>query len=559
MGLLKKIAAKCSVRPLPLTVIPLFLAVMCSSAYDSLLSFDVHFSLSFLFRTLVFFVLLFIVFSGFIYAIKQMNCNEKLASLRMVQRFEGLFYSQKRWLFIAFIMLICWLPYLFLMYPGNLSNDTTGQLAMFYSMMDSGSYAMSDHHPFFDTIVFGFIVYAVDAIVGSAHFGIFVCILLQCCATAAVFAYAIKTAVTRWGTSSFLGMAAVCFFALCPLIPLIVCSLSKDTFFSWVFILWFVILADLLLTDFERMKNKKFLVGLIFISLLVVLTKKLGIYIVVPSFLIITLLAKTTRINRALLCVPMVCAVITMGLVMPKVLDTFDVAPGEEKEMYSVPFQQTALTYVRFGDELPANEVEVVDRILDVSTLADRYDPGIADPVKGYAHPPFDGYTSVYIAEGIRYPGTYLDAAIAHVSYLFSNTHVKCIFDSLHNSWNKGFLPQSVFEKNAFCANASKSVEELYYWISDIPILEVLFVQGTYTVFVPAVLAIVVLSVSNRSRRNEVCLAIPICVSLVGLVLSPTLSSNVETMRYLIPFIYSAPLLVCIVSALLASRKTKNN
>jgi hypothetical protein len=52
---------------------------------------------------------------------------------------------------VATVLLIAWLPYLVLMYPGNLSNDTTGQLTMFYTLMGYGERWITAHHPVFDT------------------------------------------------------------------------------------------------------------------------------------------------------------------------------------------------------------------------------------------------------------------------------------------------------------------------------------------------------------------------------------------------------------------------
>jgi hypothetical protein len=131
----------------------------------------------------LYFSLLFVVFD----ALGESRRNLRLGPFSAV--LLGFVSPIRMALQVAGLLLACWLPYLLLMYPGNLSNDTTGQLTMFYTLMGHGERWITAQHPVFDTLVFGAITYPFYA---ASHFrlGVFVCIFLQELLTAASFGVA---------------------------------------------------------------------------------------------------------------------------------------------------------------------------------------------------------------------------------------------------------------------------------------------------------------------------------------------------------------------------------
>lgn len=531
-----------------LIIVSLIIAVITSASFDYLTTGTCAISILFLLKAFALTALFVILFVAAMLLLRKLNTLHGLAKLKQIA-----IKPSAIWL-MAIFLTVCWLPYLLLMFPGNLSNDTTGQLAMFYSLMDDGTYALSDHHPFFDTVIFGSVIYFVSHITGSIHIGIFICILLQLCITAVAFAYAFKTAFTRWDISLPLCLVLLLFVALFPLIPIAVASLSKDTFFSWVFLFWFVMLVDLLLTKFERLDNKVYLALFIVVSLLAVLTKKLGLFVVAPSLFLVILVASTTKKNKLVLCIPLVCVVLVMGLIMPRALGAFGIDSGLAKERYSLLYQQTALAYIDHGSEMSTEEISSINAIFGSSEkLGSSYNPAIADPVKDLVdNNLLSDYLVLYVQQGLTYPDSYIEALIRHVSYLFSNKPIAGLFDSSWHTWNNNYLPEYVFEKSDFNSEMSGSISFMYDEISNVPVLGILFSQGLYAVFVPALLIVAALVCRKEFRRNALCIAAPLAISFVGLVLSPTLSSNPETMRYLLPFVYCMPISLFAAAAILS-------
>ncbi len=69
------------------------------------------------------------------------------------------------------------------------------------------------------------------------------------------------------------GRLGLGFMALCPIVPIMVCSLSKDTFFSWVYLIWLVFFSDCVVCGHV---DKRHFVALAVSGALMVLTRAAG-------------------------------------------------------------------------------------------------------------------------------------------------------------------------------------------------------------------------------------------------------------------------------------------
>lgn len=455
-------------------------------------------------------------------------------------------YNNKKQLIIIFaIIFLCWLPYLLLMYPGNLSNDTTGQISMFFSrIQNDGIYPMTDHHPIFTSFVFGGIIYVFNLMTNNMHCAIFALCLIQLTITAAVFAYMFFVCYSRWKCPKWFCYILLFCIALIPIFPIIVSSVSKDTFFSWIYILFLVTFIDLIFSNFKKLNSPKIFINLIAFSILLCLTKKIGVYLVIPTFFITALFCNQKIYTKIKILLPGILCAFIMFLIMPQFLSFASITAGSQAEMLSIPFQQTARTFLYHQNELPENEKQIIDEFLNTDTLADRYNPIFADSVKNEAivDNGLSPYIKVWITEGLRYPKTYISAWIHHISPLFQFDSVTPIFNSLHHDWVRGYFVDSVFEKNDFFTNNSKSIQEFYKWFCTMPIFNIVLSGFIYVIFIPSLFLVILLT--RKNKRSLLCF-IPVALSFMALLVSPIVQySSFETMRYIIPFIYTAPLLL---------------
>ena len=111
----------------------------------------------------------------------------------------------------------------------------------------------------------------------------------------------------------------------------------------------------------------------IFDTLLLVLTKKTGIYIVIPTMVVYAVVYRRVW-WRSL--VPAALSVALMWGVMPNVVfPALDVVPGGRQEMLGTLFQQTARYVALHGVEMSASERRAIDDVLVVDTLNECYQP----------------------------------------------------------------------------------------------------------------------------------------------------------------------------------------
>lgn len=131
---------------------------------------------------------------------------------------------------LAAIIFCCWLPWLILTFPGVIWYDSRQQLLQFFGMPNVFTAgALSDHHPVFDTLLYGLFV-QVGRGLGSADVGAYLFCLVQAAATAAALGACVILVRRSGATRRTLAvlLAVLCFF---PHLPLYASAMAKDATF----------------------------------------------------------------------------------------------------------------------------------------------------------------------------------------------------------------------------------------------------------------------------------------------------------------------------------------
>lgn len=443
------------------------------------------------------------------------------------------------------------------MWPGNLSNDTTGQLCMFYSAMGNGSYAMSAQHPVFDTLVFGAITYPFYAL-GHYKVGVSVCIALQAVATALSFGSVLTWMRRRWYVSLRPLMMGMWFLALCPVVPLMVLSLSKDTFFSWVYVVWLILFLSSLRE--ERPAGSRRTIALVVLGILMCLTKKYGVFVVAGSYACMLLkwvfaLRGGSR-RRCWATGLILMLTLALGVGGNSALDALTHAtPDMQQDKLLVPIQQTAMCYSRHPEDYTEEDCAALSGLMNLQAIDEgSWDPQSTDTVKVWtytgdslASEKPQAFIRVWLSHLPGHVIDYWDGWATLVAPLFSFGDIVPLFDSHWHTWgDASIVPESAYLKSDFAAAASASIESWYSWLGSVPILGVLLLQTLYAVLLPA--WFLSCAIHLRGRISLVAVA-PTVISFAALLISPMTIPHFETMRYLISFVYTAPVLLCYPAA----------
>jgi hypothetical protein len=330
------------------------------------------------------------------------------------------------------------------------------------------------------------------------------------------------------------------------------------------------------------------------ICLLLALTKKTGVYLVVLVCLLLIILY---REQIRLFLVAAALPALTIFLVLPRLFfPAFNISAGTPVEMLGIFYQQTARYVLDNPDDVSDDERQVIDELFGFETIGERYNPRNIDPLKGFgflqgveAWPNSEQvgrYLKVYLAQGLRHPDAYLRALGALWSpWFYPQSYAQAGVFYLSENWieHAAWPPDTV--PNYHRPEALTAVTSVFitiqFFVAALPPLIPLYVPAFYLLLLPAFCWSLLLESRRRAVKRVVeangaqgrhrppgadnhprsrgfgadgrphlrprgycALMVPVLVSLALLLLSPKTGIDVESMRYAIPFINSAPLLL---------------
>lgn len=460
-------------------------------------------------------------------------------------------FFDSRWsaLKIGLVIFICWLPILIALYPGTFINDTWGQVQQFMAFTEGGSihrHVMSDHHPFMDTLIIGSVIVPVAKITGAWHVAIFIYVLIQSFITSLVFGYSLQYVYKKLDIGRTFTIGLTLFYCIMPVYAASVQTVSKDALFSWIYVLFFVFFLEIVRTGGEALKDKNFISEFLVIIFFCIATKKVGFYVVLLSLMTAWGACKFSR-RRLLHCI--LIALCIMVVVLPGTRKILGIGSGGIQEMLSIPFQQTARYVKMHPDDIHPDERTVIDKVLGFDDLATRYDPIMADPVKGYSQrghkQDYLLYIKTWVAQGLRHPTTYVDAFNAMASGWFSFYEYNPLMNmDWHNQLDPEKIPAWVPVRNDFSKLTADIYQKSYDTMYAMPPLAIFLCYGFYAALIPSFLLGTVIRKRGKGRIKYWLPIIPVLGSLVlGCWLAPA-SVHFEGRRYLYPIVYTTPLII---------------
>lgn len=449
----------------------------------------------------------------------------------------------------AAVILICWLPYLIVQYPGVYWSDTSRQLVMYY-----GGEPIMDQHPFFDTYVFGWFADLGQLLFSDRILGLYLLIILQTIAVTVLLSATVSD-MRRIGAPRWLCIVMYAVMALFPLFPVMFSSLAKETINAIVVIPFIMMVAEIVRTEGACLKRPWFTVVLAADTLLICLTKKTGVYIVIITLLALCALRLGAKLRAMLIGIATALAVIMMAVIPYVVFPALDIQPGGKQEMVPVIAQQLAHDLKDHGDEFTEEDRTIIDGFFeyDSTAMAQRYDPFQADAVKGMYARDESSLTDVlglWLRKTLEYPLGHLEAwlATSHgwisfrgpsgapgylIPYFASNWYTEQVTDYM--TW-----PQETVRNHA--------VQTVYETVQGLPLVNSLFFRATWATVVPAFLCYLACGLPRGSRRNAWMVLAPLLMSTATLFIAGVSGEGGEPTRYVFTSILLAPMTMAFVA-----------
>lgn len=405
------------------------------------------------------------------------------------------------------------------------------------------------HHPVLHTLLLHACICLGHTVFRSWNAGLYIYTLLQGTVFLAAVSYSIAAIVQKKVISAKYIYILTAYYFIHPHIHSYLFLATKDVFYSAFFVLfmthWFLLLKG----DCDDKG-----ICILVISAVGMLLFRNEARFILPAFLAVSfLINKSVRKTAGAL----IGIVIMFNLLVFKILfPALNYSPGSTREMLSVPFQQTARYVHYYGDEVTGQERNIIDKVLDYNSLAEKYNPHNSDPVKNTYRDTVDPgdliqYFKCWIKMFYKHPKTYFSATI--------NNYYEYVYPSSAKarqytySWSNKVLENTnvilkpigvEFSHPARFDRIQHISDEGIRVITRFPLISLIMTPACY---VWAVMLILFFSIKTKAKQLSSFIALPFLVILVCFM-GPTNGSY--GCRYLLPVIVFMPLLVPMAIAL---------
>lgn len=449
-----------------------------------------------------------------------------------------------RHIYLAFGVL--WTVVLLLRYPGAVCWDSWFMLAGFRR------HDISSHHSVFISLVMGTIVNAFESL-GHANWGLF----LYCGIELLLQVYASAQTIILCRDLGVRDELVVVFLLALLFDPYLIGYVGvafKDSVYASAVILFTIELIKCTFNIGEEHKSegsidKRCLGTLVVLSLIITLTRKNGIYIVAAAVGCSFILRK--RLFERKLWLYLLIATIVSFSSLQFIEAKFAMHQGSVREALSLPFQQVARCVRDHGDELSEQDRAIIDDVLGIDSLAIRYNPRIADPVKNMYNEDNTSLGQFLALWGrllLRYPKSFVAATWEQNYYLFvPEAEVDDIV--LFQNDNVGYeIGQTVV-----VSDYTDDYEKIFYTPKFLDGLQAWFIQDMYAlhysppvaffcnVAINVIVFLLLFAIALKECDRKTLLAfVPGMVSLLFIVIGPVIHGHP---RYAFPIIFALPLL----------------
>lgn len=442
--------------------------------------------------------------------------NQKLDSMECPRGERTL--SRRTFFVTAGALLLLWLPFVVLDYPGAVCYDTVQQFGQFWGMIPR-----SNNSPFFDTVVYG-VLYGIGSFLGgSDNFGIGFIVICQLILYAASFAYAIETVcrVTGFRAPRWILIAL---YGLVPIFGGAVRVVLKDSLHLPFVMLYCTVLVRILYFPVTKKTRAAFCLTF----MLAALTRKAALSYVLAGAVVLCLLAKKPDKRKLLLCT-VLSVLLVLGV--EKVLyPLLGIAEAPSSELVALQIQSVSYITRRQLDYIPQELLQRIDAVLGIDNILTLYNPNNADYMKTCFSGDVKEILSVWFALAKRFPGEFVYSVItASWKYFFA-------FSTGSTEYWYGIDDFSKLGKEiAFVIPVRYIKNYVMFWVES-PSLSRFIGPGPYSWML--------LFSAGRAWRNKskeiLVLIVPMAILMIGLIFTPI---NGEC-RYAYPLIGMAPIIL---------------
>lgn len=434
----------------------------------------------------------------------------------------------------SLILIVLWIPYLLILYPGVTSWDTNQSLLQGY-----GITPYRNLHPVIHTFIISNINKFAHNLTGSYQSGIALNALIQIIVTSMMFSFIVGY-MKNLNICKKIRIIGFTFIGLYPVIGHFSVIVWKDIVFNLLIVLSSLVIIEILKE--KNIKNLKLNILWIILLYFMMLYKNNGIYIeVLSSIVILTYLIFNNRKNiirvAIILILPVILYLTTTNVIF-KQLKILGPTPGEAM---GIPIQGLARNIKINGEDFTPEEKEQIGYFFDFEKVKELYNPRLSDNMKNMiAHKLEDKSNIIKIAKLYirmlrRYPLDTIQAFFSNTEgYYYINTDMHGVTTDVYNSPLESDRIAMLERKPKIIKidNINEIMQNIY--TGKTPILSIFinvpFLVWSYIIMIGYLI--------YRKRYLDIIPFIPLAVLVLTAIASPVSGEQ----RYILAILYGYPL-----------------
>lgn len=475
---------------------------------------------------------------------------ENIKNSNRVNKWLNFIFDDHPVISTVIILLIVFIPLLIISFPGDIGPDGIDELKQFYhiktwsvgylNLINENIY-INGHHSPVHTIIIG-IINSIGYKLGSPNIGLFLNVIFQVFIAIFVLSYCMNT-LKKIKVPIIVRLFVLLFYILSGFFTFGSLAIYKDIPFLYLVLLFSAQLIELIyLDDFTYKKIiQNGLTGLI----MSFITKK-GIYALALVVLLLVVIFFKRKIYKKIpvIIVPVLIYYAINSVLFPQLCFT----PGSVREMLALPIQQVSRVVYYNDKEIPDKDQEIINNIIVYDQISEKYNPRNADPIKNelfnkdYTSKQMKDFLVLYIKYFFKYPKSYINSFLNLSADYFN----PCITITPNNYtteyWRINTRKRLNYNLTQSHSVLFKSLNKLYDLIVKIPVINIIYSQGLYTILL---LILIIYILFNKDKKHIIPF-IPAFIMLLFLFISPMANNR----RYMLPIIASLPMLIAYITVI---------
>lgn len=458
---------------------------------------------------------------------------------------------------VSFVTILIVLSiYMLAFYPIVLSPDPSFQIKMYFNehtkyidwvIQRDPEIFMTSHHPVFQTYMIGFCL-SLGRFLVNDNFGLFLYTLIQSLIYSSVLAYTIKY-MSNNGIKSKNRLIVLGMYLIIPMYLLYSMSAVKDTLYTAFMLLFILKVFDIIKNYKKNNLSYKYIAVLYFIMLFIGLFRHNGVYVIA---LTIFVLIFYTRKNALKILISFFAFFVSIYAFDKVLIPYLGISDGSAREMLSVPFQQTARLVSEKPDFYDEEDIKIIDYILKYETLASRYNPDLADPVKNEYNKntikeDLKDYFYVWFKGLKKHPDIYVDATLNNTyGFFYPDKHNWYIYARYDKRVTENGLVDYHYNKLSFLRAFIDG------YANTVPYIPIIGAVSNIALNTWAVLILAAYLINTKNKRFLISL-----LPLFGSILFCFIGPANTYFRYTMPYIFALPVLTVLLLEYIRGEKVE--